>query len=238
MSSPIAAAGDADRDILPLFYCRTGTRETPQLVRLAGTGFRFGDSLVVTCWHCVAEEAAGHWYAAAFPHEDGGVSLVRLLDVTQDESGADLATASLSDGPHPHGAGLELSPDALTRGDEVWSYGYPLTPELAAGGDPRNVILNGRRLQGQVARARRYEHPPFGDVRCYEIAMPAPAGLSGAPLFRTPGRAVVGVLYARRDAERDVSYAVAHRTETLHELRGVATNGLRLADHVADLRRP
>src|SRR3954468_18774444 len=94
VSFPIAEAGRADRDILPLFYCRE-TGATPQLVRFAGTGFRFGDSLVVTCWHCVAEHAPGHGYAAAFPREAGGFTMVPLLDVTQDENGTDLATASL-----------------------------------------------------------------------------------------------------------------------------------------------
>jgi hypothetical protein len=234
---PIADAGRVDRDILPLFYCRE-TVATPQLVRFAGTGFRFGKSLVVTCWHCVAEAAPGHGYAAAFPRAAGGFTMVPLLDVTQDGNGTDLATASLSDSPPPPQTNLELSADALTAGEEVWAYGYPLTPEIAAEDDPGNLMLNGRLLEGHVTRAFRYKHPPYGKAHCYETDLPAPAGLSGAPLVRGPGRAVVGVLYARRDARLIDSPALAHYTEPLHELRGIATKGLRLADYVAELRRP
>jgi Trypsin-like peptidase domain len=236
MSFPIADESRNDLDILPLFYCRE-TDGTPQLVRSAGTGFRFGDSLVVTCWHCVADAAPGHGYAAGFRGEDGGFAMVPLLNVTQDENGADLATASLSESPHPPEANLELNPHALTGGDDVWTYGYPLTPEIVGEDDPRNLGLNGRRLEGHVTRPFRYEHPPYGDVRCYEIDMPAPEGLSGAPLLRGPGRAVAGVLYARRQVGV-ISFALAHHTESLHELRGIATNRLRLADYVAGLRRP
>jgi len=227
----VTDASPADRDILPLFHCR-GTSGAPQLVRLAGTAFRFGDRLLVTCWHCVAEDAPGHWYAAALPRETGGVDVVPLLDVAQAESGADLATASLAGSLHPARASLELSVRALRAGDDVWAYGYRSTPQVAAEDDPGTPMLAGCRLAGRVTRPFRYRHPQFGDVRSYEIGLAAPGGLSGAPLFRGPGRVVVGVLFARWGDS-----TLSHRTESLHELRGIATNGLRLADYVSELRQ-
>jgi hypothetical protein len=247
VSVPIADAPRVDRDIVPLFHCRE-RGATPQLVRFAGTGFRLGGRLLVTCWHCVAGDAPGHFYAAAFPNGVAGFELVPLRDVMQDENGADLATASLAEHVEPPLWDLELGPRPLTPGEDVWAYGYPLTPEIAAQDDPRALRLSGRLLDGHMTRTSRYIHPPFGKVRCYETDLPAPAGLSGAPLLRRPGRAVVGVLYARKDAaatkgspasadpaEGPASFALAQHTEALHALRGAATEGLRLVDYLVSL---
>lgn len=83
--------------------------------------------------------------------------------------------------------------------------------------------------------------------------MPAPAGLSGAPLMLDPGNQVIGVIYGENDVGtieelatidpetqerkpevvRVVSFALAHFTSTLHALRGPATEDKPLVEYLA-----
>jgi hypothetical protein len=86
----------------------------------------------------------------------------------------------------------------------------------------------------------------------YELDMPAPEGLSGAPVVLHGTKAVVGVVYGHNDVAlveehatvddetgarspevlRIVSFGLAHHTHTLHELRGKATGGRPLKELV------
>jgi hypothetical protein len=82
--------------------------------------------------------------------------------------------------------------------------------------------------------------------------MPAPGGLSGAPLLKKPSHEVVGVIYGDHDVgtidqlaridpatgertpevQRVVTFALAHFTETIKNLQGVATDSLPLAEYL------
>ena len=108
--------------------------------------------------------------------------------------------------------------------------------------------LNGRFLEGYVMRSFYYEHLRFGRTPSYELDMPTPAGLSGAPLVRTGSQDVIGVIYGSNDVatieqmaqintdtgkrepeiHRIISFGLAHYTETLRKLSGAATKGLPL----------
>ncbi len=107
-------------------------------------------------------------------------------------------------------------------------------------------------LEGYITRSFYFEHLQYGVVPSYELDMPAPQRLSGAPLFSAVTGEVVGVVYGTNDVglveefssvnpetgerkpeiHRIVSFALAHYTDTLRLLTGDATQGLALAEYV------
>jgi len=162
-----------------------------------------------------------------------------LVCIEQDANGTDLATASIALEPT---LGLVLTGDAVPYGTDVWTFGYPLTrgPYPLSEEDPtlgKQIKLERRYLKGYVTRAFEYDDPGFGHTPSYELDMPAPSGLSGAPIMERPSKSVVGVLfkeYYRGDAsERSrTTFALAHYTETLANLRGSVTQGLTLSEYL------
>lgn len=101
-------------------------------------------------------------------------------------------------------------------------------------------------------RSFYYEHQTYGQTPSYELDMPTPAGLSGAPLVKTGSKEVVGVIYGSNDVatieqeasinsesgkrepeiQRIISFGLAHYTETLKNLKGAATKGLPLQQYL------
>jgi hypothetical protein len=92
-------------------------------------------------------------------------------------------------------------------------------------------------------------------TEAYELDMPTPEGLSGAPLIRMGSKEVVGVVYCtnevalikqfeqvdedgRREPEihRVVSFGLAHSTSSLHSLSGPATGGIPLGQCMQNKR--
>ena len=87
--------------------------------------------------------------------------------------------------------------------------------------------------------------------------MPPPAGLSGAPLIKLRTHQVVGVVYGSNDVgsidhfasvnpetgyvepevQRIVSFVLAHHTEVIWSLRGVATEHQPLIEYLEGLKR-
>ncbi len=115
-----------------------------------------------------------------------------------------------------------------------------------------SVLPGEAHMESYVMRTFSNDWPEFGRVASYELDMPALSGMSGAPIIRVGSREVIGVLYGRNDAEtieefssrdpetgartpevvRMTSFAVAHFTDTLRELRGQATQNLPLAEYL------
>lgn len=238
------------RDILPIFVV---AQDRPIGVSaFCGTGFLVSDELLVTCWHCVAAALpAGHRFAAAYlDPATNRYRAVYLDDVAEDSNRADLATARL---PLKREFCLELGTGDHSYGSDVWSFGYPLTEAQRTDGQLANFTLHGRYLQGYVMRSFFYNHPSRGRIASYELDMPTPAGLSGAPLVRLGSRAVVGVVYGTHDVStieerasvnpetgerspevhRVVSFGLAHFTQSLLSVTGPATDNLPLADFLA-----
>lgn len=218
-----------------------------EIVAFRGTGFLIADGLLVTCWHCVSEPIEeGEMLVAAREINGGSFEPGELSDVSQDASGADLATAKV---PFEQEAALTLADVAPASGTDVWTYGYPLTTPRREEGK-RRFQLNARWLEGYIMRAFRFESPTYGVMPVFELDMVAHEGLSGAPVVRRPGREVLGVVVGsydvgaiealasvdpktgerRPEVERVVSFALAHYTSTLCELRTQGTSGERLAD--------
>jgi len=101
-------------------------------------------------------------------------------------------------------------------------------------------------------RSFYHEHQTYGRIPSYELDMPTPAGLSGAPLVKVGSPEVIGVIYGSNDVatieqeasvnpqtgkrepeiQRIISFGLAHYTETLRNLQGIATGGLPLHQYI------
>lgn len=100
-----------------------------------------------------------------------------------------------------------------------------------------------RTLKGYVVRRFHYAQTRFETTLSYELDMPAPEGLSGAPLMTLAGE-VLGVVYGTietamidegasvdeegnrtPEVQRIVSFALAHQTDSLLDLSGRSAHG-------------
>ena len=145
-------------------------------------------------------------------------------------------------------AELVLACNNIPLGDRVSTFGYPFRESLSETNP--NFVVNGRYLEGYVVR--RFRREDATQTPCYEL-LPAPAGLSGAPILRINSRELVGIVigqasvatveeFARVDpatgertpeVHRVQSFAVAIDTATLRDHRSAATDGARLSEIVA-----
>ena len=236
------------RDIVPIFVVDL-TR--PALaVSYEGTGFIIARNLLITCWHCVSSKLeANKQYAAMIWIDSQGWKPFFLSDIEQDANGSDLASANVKLEPT---MGLTLANQDAGLGAEVWTYGYPFTDVKQNLSGETDITLHPRYLQGYVMRSFNYQHPQYGRLPSYELDMPAPEGLSGAPLIRQDSKEVIGVLYGNNDVgtidhfsridpvsgkqepeiQRVVSFALAHHIRTLRNLQGTATQKLSLSEYL------
>jgi hypothetical protein len=143
-----------------------------------GTCVVVAPGLILTCWHCVRKPLQdGEYYAAlhAPQAERGPLRILDLLNVAQDQGGADLALANIRyKPPEP----LQFDEDTHAFGVDVWTWGYRSDGRTAKG-----VSVTPRLLKGYITRP--FKHlAPSGTTDAYELDLPAPAGTSGAPIFR------------------------------------------------------
>jgi hypothetical protein len=100
------------RDIVPILSADL-VAVPPKLFGYEGTGFVAAPHVLVTCCHCVATARPGTSYCALIVMDDGSHTLHVLSDITQDQNGADLATATVDLVPH---LGLEIGANEITTG--------------------------------------------------------------------------------------------------------------------------
>lgn len=229
----------AGASIVPIF---STDERTGKAVEFFGTGFVVSDGVFVTCWHCVRDELApGQVYRAYFQDEHGKYWGERLDQIAQDENGTDLASARINVASSMgwqlySGRGIRL---------KVSAFGYPYTTKRSIDGHDLAFELQARYLRGYVTRDFYYDQAGFGRTRSYEIDMPAPAGLSGAPLYTIQGNLLAGVVYGVSEVsmieefsyvdpdtgertpelQRFTSFALAHHVDSLSNLKGPATKG-------------
>ncbi|MGB9457294.1 MAG: serine protease [Bryobacteraceae bacterium] len=212
-----------------------------------GTGVVVAPGLFLTCWHCVRTPLSdGEYYAAVhMPNaERGPLRILDLLNITQDESGLDVALANIRHSP-PEVLRFDDSPSVF--GEDIWTWAY-----RDDGRTPAGVAVTPRLLKGYITRPFKHQ-TPFGITNAFELDLPAPAGTSGAPIFRGRTNRLMGLIYGevetysitdfervhtetgQREPEvrKIVSFAVAHRTETLMNARGRPTKGLTVRDYIA-----
>jgi len=213
---------DADlvaHDVLPLFAVqRKGEPSKP--VAFCGSAFLIAPNLLITCHHCVRDKLPPDQGYAAVQQTPDGVPIAGFLEnITQHPGGHDLVIANV---PFAPVLGFELARDVAVTGGDVFGYGYPLTDTKDS---PQGLtfVLNARYLQGYVMRRFFYDHQKYVPTPVYELDMPAPEGLSGAPLVLLRTRRVVGVVFGTHDVgvieERSyVDQATGQRTPELQRI--------------------
>ena len=248
MTDIFRASEDLAYDIFQIVtISRPQDKGSPPIESVEGTAFLVARGVLVTCWHCVSEPLpAGHSYGVARRFPLGGVTGTALKDLSRCKAGKDLATAKVAFWPS---LGFKLAERPLEIGEDVWTFGYPLTDVQERPGGGKFFMSHPRLLKGHVMRRFMYPHYDLGAVPSYELSFPAPEGLSGAPLFRAETNEVRGVVYGNNDVttivewssvdketgkrtaevQRTVSYGLAHTLESLAGLRGDATRGKRFA---------
>ncbi len=227
-------AGD---DIFPVFVVRPDEQGAP--IRFVGTGFIAAPRVFVTSWNVVRDELEdGQRYAAA-RRVVGGHEALHLSNITQDVGGRDLAIASIDRDPT---LGLSLPATIPPLGADVLAWGYPLARNDVCD-DRLWFRLSPRYLQGYITRAFIFESRQFSDSAVYELDMPAPEGMSGAPLVRQGTNELLGVVFGELEASPvslgsggqaqtsgRVSFAIAHHTQSIADLCGPATEGAPLSE--------
>lgn len=220
----------------------------------AGTAFVPLPGVVITCWHCVRN--GDRSYAVLWPSVGGRPErIVRLVDITPDPRGRDLAMGRARLRPRFPFTFSATEPQGFA---EVLTVGFPL-PDRTRDTSGRIVIeTTARTLRGYGVRVFDNErHVGFAPQPSYELDMPAPGGLSGAPLLVQGEGAIslVGVVYGSADTyaiaeeshvdpatgtaslevRRHVSFALAHRLDALRELAGEATDGTPLGNLIPSM---
>nr|WSZ17736.1 serine protease [Streptomyces canus] len=220
-----------------------------QPVTFLGTGFILPGGILITCRHCVDSTLAHSEYIAGAIEEAPGIySSERLSNLCFEESGMDMAAATVQ----TNDSGLILGINSPGIGQDVGTFGYPGTygrlPEGKVLGD-LSFDQQSRWLEGYVTRAFKYELPT-GEIRpSWELDMPTPGGLSGAPLLqlRAPvaeGRGVViGICYGRylAQGEPDIGgvaipgyvFGLAHYYQSLMDARFKILKGATLGQFLA-----
>jgi hypothetical protein len=165
---------------------------------VCGTGFMLPGGLFVTCWHCVqTPPPLGHMYATARQRRDGTYEFLELSDLERDRNGADLALARLPDEyrPYPPTDQLVLGHTEINQGMNVSTFGYPLPDKGVDESGQSLITTHSRTLRGYMTRRILYPRPGWGPTPSFELDMPTPEGLSGAPLLAETSVNVIGVVY-------------------------------------------
>jgi Trypsin-like peptidase domain len=227
----------------PLYATEWVTAEQRRARTLApaGTAFLAAPTVLVSCWHCVRPLPDNAPYVVIV-RENDRPRFLELSRVSRANGGLDLAIGRvdlpLQHPIRPH-KGLAL------LGSDVCAIGFPLTevgptPEGNPTWYPKPWLVHGyvvRVHDGGVG-------DPTGRHLRYDVDMPLPNGMSGAPVFTWPlgdVPALVGVAYGQRtytpaDLASDglsaagVTFAQVHDLTSVLQLQGSATDERPLGD--------
>lgn len=184
---------DLRGDVVPIFTF--GQRGGYELRDFRGTGFLAAPGVLLTCDHCVRDYRDDELFIAVVPDGDG-YEPVPMRDIRPHGASIDIAIASVDREPS---SGLRLSAElGPYHGVDVCTFGYPLTGRTGADAP---FMLNARYLEGYTTRMfmHKDDKERYAPAKTIEIDMPAPAGLSGAPLIRRRSRDVVGIVTGAHD---------------------------------------
>lgn len=211
--------GWPDTHIFPLIAGDPGDRRGLwDIQACVGTAFIFGDQ-VVTCWHCVEDAVTQNMEVALGLCDPDGTWRAAPLSFVQHPDGHDLATAR-----SPFRVDPPLQMGSGHGGLEVYSYGYPLTEKRRRPSDGLAIFKVWSRIfKGYIASSTEREFPGRPDAPGYELDMPCPGGMSGAPLLRdNPGRGgtrqLVGVVQGQSTLAGEVALGIAYPSELLPRL--------------------
>ena len=180
---------DMLRNVLPVVVIES---DTARPVSFRGTGFLIGPNIFITCWHCVRDTLHGKQRYAVISKEGPGYSIHNLLNIEQHSEGLDLAIAQID---LVYGQDLRVSASEALPGDEVIAYGYSPGEGVFAGEQISISRLNPRLMHGYITRSFHYSCPGFVQTYTYELNMPIPNGIYGAPVIKQATSEVVGVVF-------------------------------------------
>ncbi|MGO4811893.1 serine protease [Cupriavidus sp. 2MCAB6] len=248
------AALHAPSHFFPVLLVKASPGQPSEIVEHLGTGFFLFPGVLITCWHCVADQPPpGCEYAIRVEESKGRFKAYFLEDIERDANGTDIATARCQYTPPQE---LELWTSDLLLGEELWAFGYPYPERQRKQDGTIHHVISGRLLRGYMTRHFLYDHPTLGRTDAYELDMRAPQGISGAALIRRDTCQVAGLIFGSADVEtieefasvdtetgerepevrRIVSFALAYDTESLGKLRTSATNKLPLAEYIRTIK--
>lgn len=208
-----------DATVFPLVVGAVDAEGVWDLREVVGTCF-IVQRTAVTCWHQVRDSLArGLSTGIALENPATGRHHLVPVSFTRSRLGHDLAVGRVPPGvpsPPVYVDGLGLPSD----GEDVYSYGFPLH-ELRRDDDGRIIFTVTRRmLRGYVVRGAADLDLGLGlpPALALELDMPAPPGLSGAPLFsrltHQDGRLrIVGVVQGQRtitQADSATTFSMAY----------------------------
>ncbi|MGA1812799.1 trypsin-like peptidase domain-containing protein [Frondihabitans sp. 4ASC-45] len=198
-----------------------------------GTCFGFvRDGIALTAAHNVLNAEAN--YVVIFPQHETVHDVIGVIV----HPTADIAILNLALSGEAKGAGISMSvfsdgTNVHRYGDDFHSFGFPSDSPEGAGKTPS------RMYKGYLQRIFKYGHHEKWTYLASELSVPAPLGLSGAPIYSpTEPDLVMGLVTANVE-----SYTVGHYEEkveedgqrTLFEARHIITYGVALLlSNVAD----
>jgi len=159
-----------------------------------------------------------------------------LGNIEQHSEGLDLATAQVD---FVYDQGLHICAREALPGAEVVAYGYSPVEDAFAGGQILDSRPNFRLMHGHITRSLQYSSPGFGRTYSYELNMPMPNGIYGAPVIKPASNEVVGVIFgvldmpkagrlqsvnnetgSSKDREKQMmTFGLAHHTDNLQFLQ-------------------
>lgn len=221
------------RHILPLgLFERVGSDYRPK--GTVGTAFTFGEGTLVTCAHCVRtpiadDEAYGvvvrpSVYAKIYE------AVYELVDLSFDPGGADIALARIGLRSEFQ---LRLAPEPFGWASDVVALGYPLPTALGTETPSPEFQISARAMKGFVVRIMS-DDLPGQPLRAYELDMPAPGGISGAPLLNPQTLDIGGIVYGTGSIQVGDSpvypFAKAYHLTVLAATSGPATHNHPLSE--------
>lgn len=224
--------------VLPLVLVEDLLHDQYKPLRVLGTAFTFGEGTLLTCQHLVDRQLGDNEVIAVVRREgldtQSYTEIHPIPDFQRDTGGADIAFARA---PFRISPQLSLAPEPPDWGGDVIACGYP-HPSASRDAWTRELSLeiSATLLRGYVTRTRMSDDPHHRSRRSFELDMPAPPGLSGAPLFQADGSVIgmVGGEHATTVGSATTyhfSWAV-HLSPLRHARCGLTMN-LPLSEHLA-----
>ena len=226
------------RNVLPVVIAESNTLRP---VSFRGTGFLIAPNKFLTCWQCVRDTLHEKQRYAVMFKEGSGYSTHNLLNIEQHSKGLNLAIAQID---IAYSQGFRICAREALPGDEVIAYGYSPGEGVFAGGQISISRLNPRLMHGHITRSFYYSCPGFVRTYTYELNMPIPNGIYGAPVIKPATNEVVGVIFGvldipkagrsqgtdngiRSSAAREkqmMTLGLALHTDNLQNLQGMTTS--------------
>jgi len=214
--------------IVPIFKTGKDTNDISKYVYL-GTGFMLRDNILLTCWHCIKDIKIkeDEQISAVIVKEDGSDHKVfQLGHYEQDLNKTDICVMA-----HPFKASeylLKLPKNIdYPFGTTIWTYGYPETTKIY-GKD--KLLVPPQFFRGYITRTLEFKgYEEFKDIASYEINIPFPKGLSGAPIC-TEQMEVIGIVYGTNDIATIEEYSESKKedgnVELVYEKQRIQSYGL------------